>query len=730
MRFFLHFSITAVFILFLAPAYAQETDSSIYMDFRNQKITDILYSLADICGESVLIDETVTGSATFRFEDRDFESALNRFARHCQLYVKKDDGVFTISKVSIAFAEDNTLSINTENVQIEPFINTLSRFANRTIVFDALPPVSVTIRVQGASLEDVLNLAVVKLSGFGLERIADGFYITKSSGNLNKRNIDIFTVSETEGTFSVSIQKASFQNVIDTLFKKASREYSLLAKPNAALENLNYSGKDFDELLSLILNQSCCDYSVLNGIYFIYEIQKKDVLKKFKEIKTIPLKHISSESLISLLPSELNSSGFVKGDRISNSIILTGSPAEITPIEDFIAKIDIPVSDCHFKSFCFENISAKDAVNAIPKTLLFSDIILLPSANGFVMQVTEESEKKLTEFISILDNKKQNHAVKLKYIKSDELLKALPPSVSKENIIQTSEPTLVFFSGTEKQFADFSNDMKHIDCPKQQIKYQLLVIQRQKTDGFNWSMSLKAQDSTESSGYSWSGLLSNIFSINFDIISQFGVQFAGSLNAELSNGKSRILADTTLNGISGETISFSNTNTFRYRDIIVDTKGDLYTSTTREIASGLVLSINGWVSGDGMITVKADAQVSKQGTTNSSSSDASSADTSPPPSTSEKKVSTNIRTKSGEPVIIGGLIQQEEDMTVKKFPVLGSIPILGNLFKSRNVTMSDTEFVIYLVPFVEKDKGTVLSEKENLERLKAKYGNTENQKAQ
>ena len=168
-------------------------------------------------------------------------------------------------------------------------------------------------------------------------------------------------------------------------------------------------------------------------------------------------------------------------------------------------------------------------------------------------------------------------------------------------------------------------------------------------------------------------------------------------------------------------MSFSNTNTTRYRDIIVDTKGDLYTSTTREISSGLTLSINGWVSGDGMITVKVDAQVSKQGNAESSSSGKES-NTTPPPSTSEKKVSTNVRTKSGEPVVIGGLFQQEEEISEKRVPGLGKIPLIGWLFKKKVVSTVETEFVIYLVPFAEKTEDRILDEEENLERLKKKYG--------
>ena len=671
---FVKFFVLLILLSLGFPFYAQEESSSIYMDFRNQKISDIIYSVADVCGKSVIIDETITGSATFRFEDSDFESALERFARHCSLYVEKNDGVYFVTKVQIRTIENGMLSVNAEDVQIAPFLNMLSRYTNRTVLSDSLPDTTVTIRVTEASLEDILNLAIVKLPGFCLERIADGFYITKSAGTSSRRSIDIFTMTESGGKFSCNIQKASFANVIEALFKKGCREYSLLSKPSATLENVSYTDREFNELLSLLLNQCSCDFSVRTDVYYIYEIQKKDVIKKFKETRIIRLKNMSLENLSSVMPNELNAQGFVKQDKSSNSIILTGSASEINPIEEFIKQIDVPLEDRNYKSFYFENANAKDAAALIPKELLLSDIIMLPSDNGFVTQVTNESCAKLSEFIAVIDSRKQSRAVRLKYIKSDELIKSLPQTAGKENVTETSDPTLIFFSGTDSQYEKFLADLNEIDRPKQQIKYQLLVIQRQKTGGLNAGSSFSAENTDSGAGSSWSGMLSNIFSINFDIISKFGVQFAGSLNAELSEGKSRVLADTTLNGISGESLSFSNTNTTRYRDIIVDTKGDLYTSTTREISSGLTLSINGWAGGDGMVTVKVDAQVSKQGSSESSSG--SNAADAMPPSTTEKKVSTNVRTKSGEPVVIGGLFQTEEEISEKRVPLLGKIPLL------------------------------------------------------
>lgn len=700
--------------LFLSRNLFSLDDDSILIDFRNQKISDIIYSVADICEESVFVDETVTGTATFHFEDDNFEKALDRFASFCHLYVEKNNNVYHISKVKLKLS-DNKVSLNTENVMVEPLLNMLSRVSETTIMYDNLPNAAVTIRVSNVSLEDVLNLCLVKLPGYGLERISSGFYITKSSASNSRRNIDVFTLSEVNGAYSISIQKGNFATIIESLFRKSKKECSVLAKPGIQFENLNYTDKSFESLLHLLLEQANCDFQVIDEIYYIFDIQRKDILKKLKETRFIQLKNITTELLIALLPVELNSSSFIKVDKTSNIVILSGSRDEIEPIENFIEKIDVKSEEKKFTRFELKHIAVTDAINSIPKNMLHSDLIVIPNTNSFVTQSTEEQKSELMEFISLIDNKTTSKAVKLKYIKSDELIKNLPPSVSKDDILATLDASLVFFNGSEDSYNVFLKDLELIDKPKQQIRYQILVIQRQKTKGSNWTSSLNANTTTENGSYAISSVLSSIFNIQFDIISQFGIQFAGSLNAELSQGKSHVLADTTLNGISGQSISFSNTNTYRYRDIIVDKTGDVYTSTTREIASGLTLSIDGWVSGDDMVTVSVDAQVSKQGSSDSTS------DTTNPPATSEKKVSTNVRTRSGTPVIIGGLFQQESDTTEKKVPVLGSIPGLGLLFKTKTVSIADTEFIIYLVPFVEKSVEQQLTVDANIKRLSEKY---------
>jgi general secretion pathway protein D len=176
-----------------------------------------------------------------------------------------------------------------------------------------------------------------------------------------------------------------------------------------------------------------------------------------------------------------------------------------------------------------------------------------------------------------------------------------------------------------------------------------------------------------------------------------------------------VLADTTLNGLSGEEIKFQNTTTNRYRDFEIDpdTGKQKSTGVTREITSGLIISMNGWTSGDGMITMKVSATVSRTGAATNNGQN--------PPTTFEKVVQTNVRAPSGSPVVIGGLIQSHTDVTVSKVPVLGDIPLLGLLFRTKTETVSDTEFVIYIVPRLEDPERRARSDAERIASLYERF---------
>lgn len=68
-----------------------------------------------------------------------------------------------------------------------------------------------------------------------------------------------------------------------------------------------------------------------------------------------------------------------------------------------------------------------------------------------------------------------------------------------------------------------------------------------------------------------------------------------------------------------------------------------------------------------------------------------------------RAVTTQVRVKSGQTVVLGGLLQSNEKESVYKVPLLGQIPVIGWLFTSKSKRKSTTDLVIFITP-------TVLSE--------------------
>ena len=72
-----------------------------------------------------------------------------------------------------------------------------------------------------------------------------------------------------------------------------------------------------------------------------------------------------------------------------------------------------------------------------------------------------------------------------------------------------------------------------------------------------------------------------------------------------------------------------------------------------------------------------------------------------------KHAQTQVLVENGGTVVIGGIYTQDEGETVNKVPLLGDVPVLGNLFKNKTRTTSKTELLIFLTPKVVSERATV-----------------------
>ena len=74
------------------------------------------------------------------------------------------------------------------------------------------------------------------------------------------------------------------------------------------------------------------------------------------------------------------------------------------------------------------------------------------------------------------------------------------------------------------------------------------------------------------------------------------------------------------------------------------------------------------------------------------------------PTTSKRSAKTTVVVKDQETVVLGGLIQERTVKGVSKVPFLGSLPILGWLFRSEDTTRTKTNLLLFLTPYIIRDQ--------------------------
>jgi len=73
------------------------------------------------------------------------------------------------------------------------------------------------------------------------------------------------------------------------------------------------------------------------------------------------------------------------------------------------------------------------------------------------------------------------------------------------------------------------------------------------------------------------------------------------------------------------------------------------------------------------------------------------------PAIATRKASTNLLFKEGSTLVIGGLLKREDSTTVFKLPIIGDLPIVGSLFRSKEFQKGDTELLFFVTPQIIKE---------------------------
>jgi pilus assembly protein CpaC len=154
----------------------------------------------------------------------------------------------------------------------------------------------------------------------------------------------------------------------------------------------------------------------------------------------------------------------------------------------------------------------------------------------------------------------------------------------------------------------------------------------------------------------------------------------------------QILAEPTITAVSGEKASFLSGGEFPFPVVQGGTGG--FTSVTIQFRPyGVKLDFTPAVLPDGTIQLKVAPEVSALDYTNAVTISGYTI-----PALATRRAETQVELKTGQSFMISGLLDNRTTDLLSKTPGIGDIPILGNLFRSKNVSRTVTELAVIITP--------------------------------
>jgi type IV pilus assembly protein PilQ len=135
------------------------------------------------------------------------------------------------------------------------------------------------------------------------------------------------------------------------------------------------------------------------------------------------------------------------------------------------------------------------------------------------------------------------------------------------------------------------------------------------------------------------------------------------------------------------------------------------TQTVQFLDTGIQLVFRPFISPDGMIRMELQPNVS-------SATLREDGDQTVPDEITQQ-LTTNVRCRDGETIILGGLFRETTTLSRNQVPFLGDIPIIGNLFRGHDDQIEKEEIIFLLTPTIIKDERMWESGRDSLESVDA-----------
>ena len=254
----------------------------------------------------------------------------------------------------------------------------------------------------------------------------------------------------------------------------------------------------------------------------------------------------------------------------------------------------------------------------------------------------------------------------------------------------------VIISGTREGIDQFRELVKMLDVPPRQVLITAEFLEVNTSD-------------IEAFGMDWhwfNGGELDVQTLGAPGSQNTSVKYAkGNMTAILaalqSKGRGRVINAprvATINNFEAE-VDFSTDYPYWTANVTYNQFGQRQVDYTLDTTSvDTYLYVLPRINGDDSITVYVEPDVEEVVGT------ATGPDGQSQPIIASRSVSSYMRVKDGETIVLGGLISQNDQVSTTKTPILGDLPIIGKLFTHKEKNFNDSELLIFLTPEILRDQ--------------------------
>lgn len=276
---------------------------------------------------------------------------------------------------------------------------------------------------------------------------------------------------------------------------------------------------------------------------------------------------------------------------------------------------------------------------------------------------------------------------------------------------------------TKAEYSKIESTLKRLDLPPTQVLIEASIVEVTLGDDLEYGLQWAFSDSRASTDYTGAGALNGIGNTKGagllgSAITGFSYALknpAGNvravLNALSKKTSVKVIASPSLMVLDNHSASIAvGTQTPIQAGTTSNIEGTVTTTNIQYKDTGVNLVVTPSVNSGNIVTMQVEQSVTDVGTKDEVSGQRGFL---------QRQLSSKVAVRSGESIVMGGLIQERSSTTKSGIPVLHTLPVVGNLFGSTAKDGARTELIVIITPRVVRSDIDIREVSEDLrDRMK------------